>query len=120
MTNEQRAALRKDAMLARIPQEAVDLVSIYEGDSYQQAYEGLRIGMEYAKRHMEQNQWVPVTERLPNPSLKTWDVTMSNGDVATSHYHSGSWRFHYTTPYSVIAWRERPAPYSPPKAENNG
>lgn len=69
---------------------------------------------------MDQNQWIPVTERLPEVN-KVVEVTVYNGHTGSAYYDGTIWRHAYGG-YEitrVIAWAYKRAPYSPPKAENN-
>lgn len=76
--------------------------------------EGFLRGAEW----MERNIWVPVTERLPGNGNFV-QCTTKNGVVVYAAYGRGEWHTVALKEVDVIAWLERPAPYSPHKAENN-
>lgn len=103
MTQEQRNRLEYEAW-KDTEQYADQMKERGAIDSYKQ---GFINGAEW----MEQNQWVPVTERLPEKSGK-YETTLNDGIVDDVIFSKASKEW-IIWGKNVIAWRERPAPYSP-------
>lgn len=56
-----------------------------------------------------QDDWVPVSERLPEDGYWLWSAT--SGEVKKDFYWNGHWEQAEELGYEVIAWRPLPAPY---------
>lgn len=76
-------------------------------------------------------RWIPVTERLPDSKKETYWVCTDTGYQCECRWtnnkyalgESDNWGWHIMdTPLyqKVIAWRELPDPYEPPKEEHDG
>lgn len=62
-----------------------------------------------AIKALEQSEWIPVTERLPE---KSGLYLVSTGDLVTTLSFCGhSFRTHFADEYGVDAWRPMPEPY---------
>lgn len=74
------------------------------------------------QRAREALRWIPVTERLPKIP-KEWEVTVEDDDgnrwVSLSTYEPYAhikYKWEYESYHShtrIVAWREKPAPYTP-------
>lgn len=82
--------------------------------------------MREAIKALEQDQWIPVSERLPEEEQRVI-VTLDNGDVLEALYGYGEWALTSEDGYvdldglEVIAWMPLPDPYkaSPTGAEGS-
>lgn len=110
MTNEQRAALKQLMYEAATDQG----LGVYDAELVSDAYGRIA-------NWLEQNQWIPVTERLPETE-GNYQVTTSDGEVSSWWFIFGTkrWLDKENEINVPLAWQERPAPYTPPKTENNG
>ena len=59
-------------------------------------------------------EWIPVSERLPEKKVKDYLACCEDGYVATIMYDNGRWLINGN---NVIAWMPLPEPYKPEKPE---
>lgn len=64
-----------------------------------------------------QDDWVPVSERLPENGYWLWSAT--SGQVKKDFYWDGHWKEAEELGYEVVAWRPVPAPYTGCWAKDN-
>lgn len=103
--------------------EAIKLIQGIEEDGRNVTSEHIE-ALSYAVSHLEEDRWIPVSERLPN-TLGVYNVTRKIIEGETSYvisdacYFDGQNTWHADTgvnhgrPYitDVIAWKPKPEPY---------
>lgn len=81
----------------------------FESDYTNGIAEGLLSAMEEVKKLPSANQWIPVTERLPEDDddvLICWD-----GTVEVGYYKNGEWLAENWNGLEIDAWMPLPEPY---------
>lgn len=61
------------------------------------------------QRIRPQDDWIPVSERLPEDGYWLWSAT--SGEVKKDFYWQGHWELAEKFGYEVVAWMPLPEPY---------
>lgn len=69
------------------------------------------------RKHMENDGWIPVEERMPDNRRSNYEVTFINECGYEEHGFSQWYDGEFHIPAVVIAWREHLKPYRPERSE---
>ena len=72
---------------------------------------------EIIHKHMGNDGWIPVEERLPDNRRSNYEVTFINECGYEEHGFSQWYDGEFHIPAVVIAWREHLKPYRPERGE---
>lgn len=72
---------------------------------------------EIIHKHMGNDGWIPVEERLPDNRRSNYEVTFINECGYEEHGFSQWYDGEFHIPAVVIAWREHLKPYRPERSE---
>ena len=80
--------------------------------------DGLRRDRKIIRKHMDNDGWIPVGERLPEESLESvigWDAYRER--CCFVQCRNGRFELNNGEPVKIVAWRPLPEPYRPEKGE---
>lgn len=91
-------------------------------NGYSQGYEDgtdnfYNVMVDIIHKHMGNDGWIPVEERLPDNRRSNYEVTFINECGYEEHGFSQWYDGEFHIPAVVIAWREHLKPYRPERSE---
>ena len=110
---------RKENLYAKYPPKD-ERGKILNG--YSQGYEDgtdnfYNVMVDIIHKHMGNDGWIPVEERLPDNRRSNYEVTFINECGYEEHGFSQWYDGEFHIPAVVIAWREHLKPYRPERSE---
>ena len=110
---------RKENLYAKYPPKD-EQGKILNG--YSQGYEDgtdnfYNVMVDIIHKHMGNDGWIPVEERLPDNRRSNYEVTFINECGYEEHGFSQWYDGEFHIPAVVIAWREHLKPYRPERSE---
>lgn len=110
---------RKENLYAKYPPKD-EQGKIFNG--YSQGYEDgtdnfYNVMVDIIHKHMGNDGWIPVEERLPDNRRSNYEVTFINECGYEEHGFSQWYDGEFHIPAVVIAWREHLKPYRPERSE---
>lgn len=110
---------RKENLYAKYPPKD-EQGKILNG--YSQGYEDgtdnfYNVMVDIIHKHMGNDGWIPVEERLPDNRRSNYEVTFINECGYEEHGFSQWYDGEFYIPAVVIAWREHLKPYRPERSE---
>lgn len=110
---------RKENLYAKYPPKD-EQGKILNG--YSQGYEDgtdnfYNVMVDIIHKHMGNDGWIPVEERLPDNRRSNYEVTFINECGYEEHGFSQWYDGEFHIPAVVIAWREHLKPYRPERGE---
>ena len=110
---------RKENLYAKYPPKD-EQGKILNG--YSQGYEDgtdnfYNVMVDIIHKHMGNDGWIPVEERLPDNRRSNYEVTFINECGYEEHGFSQWYDGEFRIPAVVIAWREHLKPYRPERSE---
>lgn len=110
---------RKEKIYAKYPPNGRDQEIL---NAYSQGYEDgtdnfYNAIVDDIRKHMGNDGWIPVEERMPDNRRSNYEVTFINECGYEEHGFSQWYDGEFHIPAVVIAWREHLKPYRPERSE---